>query len=141
MSRHAGQDARKHYAALFVAVQEETRRIIGYYTLSNASVILQNIPETLRKKFPRYPEVPAVRLGCLAVDLCAQGFGLGSELLGDAVIRSVSNVTAWAVMIVEAKNERARDFYLRFGFDSLLDDKMRMFAVRHDLETFFHENS
>ena len=138
--QYASQDVRKNFAALFVAVHDATEKILGYYTLSNASVLLENIPEALRRTLPKYREVPAIRLGRLAVDVSVQGQGIGVKLLGNAIERSVSNVAAWALMVVDAKDEKARDFYTRFGFTSLLDDKLHLYAMRHDLEMELCEN-
>ena len=135
--RQVGQDVRKHYATLFVAVESATNSVTGYYTLSNASVRLDVIPVALRKKLPKYAETPAIRLGRLAVDITAQGHGIGVQLLADAVIRSILNVSAWAIMIVDAKSEKACDFYKKYGFEPLLDDERRLYIPRSDLELNF----
>jgi hypothetical protein len=45
----------------------------AYYTLASASVLLADLPANLRKKLPRYPTVPSVRMGRLAVDQAFQG--------------------------------------------------------------------
>ncbi|GHS96204.1 N-acetyltransferase [Synergistales bacterium] len=134
LTQYASQDLRKNYAALFVAARNGSDKIVGYYTLSNASISLGYIPEASRNSLPKYNDVPAIRLGRLAVDKSMQRQGLGAELLADAVIRSVTNVAAWAVMTVEAKDEQARAFYLKFGFESLQHDKMRLYAMRQDLK-------
>lgn len=135
--QQSGQDVRKNYAALFAAVENVTNAVLGYYTLSNASVILNNIPDEIRKKLPRYPEVPAVRLGRLAVDVSMQGHGLGAILLADAVIRSIYSPVAWTAMAVDAKDERACSFYQKFGFKRLLNDDRHLFVMRQELEQYF----
>ena len=53
-------------------------QIAGYYTLASASILLSDLPETLAKKLPRYPSVPAVRMGRLAVSDSFKGKGLGA---------------------------------------------------------------
>ena len=135
--RQAGQDTRKYYAAIFVAVEIATNRIIGYYTLSNTSVNLDAVPPLLRKKLPKYKEVPAIHLGRLAVDITAQGKSVGAQLLADAAIRSVLNVSAWVFMTVDAKDYRVCTFYKKFGFESLLDDERHLYISRQDLEANF----
>ena len=67
--------------------------IAGYYTLASASILLSDLPETLAKKLPRYPSVPAVRMGRLAVSDSFKGKGLGAALLADA-LRIVAHVLA-----------------------------------------------
>jgi len=135
--QQAGQDVRKHYATLFVAIENATNKVIGYYTLSNTNVNLDLIPSALRKKLPKYSEVPAIRLGRLAVDKTVQGQGVGSQLLADAAIRSILNVSAWAIMIVDAKDSKASDFYRKYGFESLMDDERHLYIPRQDIELSF----
>jgi len=136
--RYAGQDVRANYASLFVAIaQGGDNRIWGYYTLSNTGIELRIVPETFRKSLPKYKDVPAIRLGRLAVDAGMQGQRLGIRLLANAVIRSVSNASAWAVMVVDAKDDVACVFYRKFGFESLEDDERHLFAPRADLELNF----
>jgi predicted GNAT family N-acyltransferase len=137
----AGQDVRKNYSSLFVAAQDGTDKILGYYTLSNASVPLINFPEPERRNLPKYRDVPAIRLGRLAVDISAQGKGVGVKMLGNAFIRCMSNVSAWAVMVVDAKDAKARSFYLKYGFLSLADDELRLYAMRKDLEISLETNA
>jgi ribosomal protein S18 acetylase RimI-like enzyme len=137
LMKYSGQDIRRNLAALFVAVGEDDNRICGYYTLSNTGIDTRIIPPALRKRLSKYGDVPAIRLGRLAVDQRAQGQGIGARLLANAVIRSVSNVSAWALMAVDAKDEKAAVFYRKFGFDSLKDDALHLFAPRKDLELLF----
>ena len=61
------QDIRRRIAACFVALADG-QRIVGYYTLASASLRLADLPASTGKKLPRYPTVPTVRLGRLAVD-------------------------------------------------------------------------
>jgi hypothetical protein len=70
------QDIKRRVAACFVALDQEGS-IAGYYTLASASVSLADLPAPLMKKLPRYPSVPAVRMGRLAVARSCQGIGLG----------------------------------------------------------------
>jgi len=135
--RQAGQDVRKYYAALFVAAESATNKIIGYYTLSNTSVKLDAVPPVLRKKLPKYKEVPAIHLGRLAVDTTAKGQAVGAELLANATIRSVLNAAAWVLMTVDAKDDKACSFYKKYGFESLLDDERHLYISRRDLEANF----
>ena len=139
LKQYAGQDVRRNLATLFVVVGDDTNRILGYYTLSNASVDTRIVPEPSRKRLSKYNDVPAIRLGRLAIDQSVQRQGLGARLLANAVIRSVSNVSAWALMVVNAKDDAACAFYKKFGFESLKDDEKHLFASRKDLELLFCE--
>ncbi len=64
------------------------QRIAGYYTVASASLLLADLPERNGKKLPRYPTVPTVRMGWLAVDRAFKGQGLGVALLADALERA-----------------------------------------------------
>ena len=56
------QDIRRHVTFCFVALVEGNR-IAGYYTLASASFLMTDLPVSISKKLPRYPTVPAVRMG------------------------------------------------------------------------------
>lgn len=120
------QDARRRVAACFVALDEE-QRIAGYYTLASASLLLADLPGSIGKKLPRYPTVPAVRMGRLAVDQAFKGQGLGGALLADALDRAArSEIAAYALM-VDAKDGAAAAFYQHHGFIALPDSPRTLF--------------
>jgi ribosomal protein S18 acetylase RimI-like enzyme len=120
------QDVRRRVAACFVATTDG-KRIAGYYTLASASLLLAELPASTGKKLPRYPTVPAVRMGRLAVDQGFKGQGLGSALLADALGRAArSEVAAYALM-VDAKDDAAANFYRHHGFIALPDSPRTLF--------------
>ena len=120
------QDVRRRVAACFVALADG-QRIAGYYTLASASLLLADLPASTSKKLPRYPTVPAVRMGRLAIDQAFKGQGLGGALLADALDRAArSEIAAYALM-VDAKDESAADFYRHHGFIALPDSPRTLF--------------
>ena len=122
------QDVRRRVAACFVATTDE-KRIAGYYTLASASLLLAELPASTAKRLPRYPTVPAVRMGRLAVDQGFKGQGLGSALLADALGRAArSEVAAYALM-VDAKDDVAASFYRHHGFIVLPDSPRTLFLA------------
>ena len=102
-------------------------RIAGYYTLASARVLLEQLPATTAKKLPRYPTVPAVRLGRLAVDQAFKGQGLGGALLADGLDRAARAEIAAYALLVDAKDESAAAFYGHHGFIALQDSKQSLF--------------
>lgn len=120
------QDIRRRVAACFVAVTDE-QRIAGYYTLASTSLMLGDLPVAIGKKLPRYPTVPAVRMGRLAVDQAFKGQGLGGALLADALCRAVRAEIAAFAMTVDAKDESAVAFYRYHGFIALPDSPRTLF--------------
>ena len=114
----AGQHRVKGIATTFVLVESERpSRILGYYSLSAASLALERLTEADRKGLPAYP-VPAVRIGRLATSVSIRGHGLGELLLQNAIkriLRSRNTIGVHAV-VVEAKNVAAEGFYRKYGF-------------------------
>ena len=120
------QDVIRRVAACFVALADG-ERIAGYYTLASASVLLEQLPATTAKKLPRYPTVPAVRLGRLAVDQAFKGQGLGGALLADGLDRAARAEIAAYALLVDAKDESAAAFYGHHGFIALQDSPQSLF--------------
>jgi len=126
LREQVSQDIRRRIAACFVALTDE-QRIAGYYTLASASLMLADLPASTSKKLPRYPTVPAIRMGRLAVDRAFAGQGLGAALLADALDRAArSEIAAYALM-VDAKDDSAAAFYKHHGFISLPDSPLTLF--------------
>ena len=72
LREQATQDVRRHVTFCFIALVDGNR-IAGYYTLASASFLVTDLPASISKKLPRYPTVPAVRMGRLAVDNSFKG--------------------------------------------------------------------
>ena len=73
-------------------------------------------PPEITKRLPRYPTIPAVRIGRLAVDLRFRGRGLGAALLADAIQRVLLSPPAVFALLVDAKDDQAVAFYRHHGF-------------------------
>jgi ribosomal protein S18 acetylase RimI-like enzyme len=120
------QDIRRKVANCFVALTDENR-IAGYYTLSAMSFLLADLPQDQAKKLPRYPVVPAVRMGRLAVDQDFKGQGLGGALLADALARCLRSDIAAYALVVDAKDQQAVSFYQHHGLLAFADKPMTLF--------------
>jgi GNAT superfamily N-acetyltransferase len=125
LREQATQDMRRRVAACFVAM--DAKAIAGYYTLASASILLSDLPASAAKKLPRYPTVPAVRMGRLAVDQAYKGQGLGGALLADALDRSLRSEIAAYALLVDAKDAHAVAFYTHHGFIALPDSPLSLF--------------
>jgi len=73
------REFRRRIANCFVAVDALSGQVAVYYTIAATSVPLVDLPQDEAKRLPRYPTVPAVRIGRLAVDERFQGRGLGGH--------------------------------------------------------------
>lgn len=138
LQKQAGQDASKHVAAVFV-ITPNGETIAGFYTLSAHAISLSDLPDNIAKKLPRYPNVPATLLGRLAVSKDFRGRNIGELLLLDAFKRVLANTreVASTVVAVDAKDERAREFYLRHDFIVLPSQPNRLFYPVKTIEKLF----
>jgi GNAT superfamily N-acetyltransferase len=119
-------------ARTYVATKSGDRIVLGYYAISNHRVTHDALPAKEAKGLPRL-DVPVVLVGRLAVDRSVQGQGLGSLLLIDALRRSQHLAEHIGVRAVEvdAIDDAARLFYLKFGFVPLLDDPNHLMLSMH----------
>jgi len=129
LHKYAAQQSAKGLNTVFAMVDDgQPSKILGFYTLSAAQIDVQQLSDTERKKLPRYP-VPCFRMGRLARTIESRGVGLGEILVGCAVdrcLRARSLVGAYA-LLVDAKDEKAKSFYERYGFISCLDASMTLY--------------
>jgi len=128
LKQRAGQFDKRDLARTYVATRSGDRIVLGYYAISSHRVTHEALPTDEAKGLPRL-DLPVVLLGRLAVDRSVQGQGLGTLLLIDALRRAqylAAHVGVRAVE-VDAIDDAARQFYLRFGFVPLLDDPNHLF--------------
>lgn len=123
----ASQDMRRRVANCFVAAESATSRVAGYYTIASAGIPFVDLPPEESRRLPRYPSLPAVRIGRLAVDRKFQGRHLGELLLLDAMRRSMDLPPAVYALLVDAKNGRAAAFYQRYGFRPFASQPLTLF--------------
>lgn len=116
LSEQANQDIKRRVSNCFVAVDGNGSAVAGYYTLAASSVPIASLPEDLTKRLPRYPVLPAILIGRLAVDTRYQGRQVGTALIVDAFRRSVQAAPASFALIVDAKDDQAAAFYRKHGF-------------------------
>lgn len=132
LQKHARQNATSNSSRTYVATLAEDAKILGYFTLAAGRVSLEDVPDEQRKRLrlPRHA-VPVVLLGRLAVDQTARGLGLGSRLLIEGLERAAmaAELIGAAAVEVDAKDEKARSFYKKFGFLALVDDERHMWLA------------
>jgi GNAT superfamily N-acetyltransferase len=126
--RYARQNHESGGAKTFVAVAPEApTRVLGFYSISPGAIAFAHVPTSLTKKLGRY-DVPVFRLGRLAIDRSVQGRGFGGDLLlaaGERALAVAAEVGGVALAI-DAKDERAANWYQRFGALALLDDPLKL---------------
>jgi predicted GNAT family N-acyltransferase len=122
LHRHARQSHAKGGAKTYLAVSKSNEKILGYYSLSPASIAYERAPEVIKRGLARH-DVPVFRLGRLAVDLAVQSQGLGGQLLLAAGRRCllVAAQAGGVALLIDAKNERVAEWYASYGAVPLLD--------------------
>lgn len=134
LHKRARKEMQGRASACFVLVTDaDPGRIVGYYTLSQTSVVVQQLPEPLIKRLPRYPQLGATLIGRLARDIAWKGKQVGRLLLIDALRRCVrhSAEVGAVVVVTDPKDDKARSFYENHGFRAL--DERRMFIPMSEL--------
>jgi len=129
--RHrASQDEKRNVARVFVAVTPDLG-VIGFYSLSSLSLSLEALPEEVAHRLPRYDAIPAALIGRLARDERVRGRGVGELLLADAIQRILGAGRSVAVfaIVVDAKDDRAAEFYRAFGFRVFPLQPKRLFLL------------
>jgi ribosomal protein S18 acetylase RimI-like enzyme len=128
--QRASQDDRRNVARVFVAIDDDLG-VVGFYSLSSFTLALENLPDQIARKLPRYDAIPAALIGRLARDERARGRGVGELLMADAVRRILSASRSMAVfaIVVDAKDDRASSFYESFGFRAFPTMPNRLFLL------------
>jgi predicted GNAT family N-acyltransferase len=131
LQRYSGQHERKGIGRTYVAVKDGEIRVLGYYTISSSAIAFDVMPENL----PRHP-VPVALVGRLAVDKSARSQRLGEALLIHALqsaLRAARIVGIYA-LVVDALDESAKTFYLKYGFNELTDDHLHLYLPMKAIE-------
>jgi len=134
LQRHALLAQRANTARTYVALRGT--RVVGYYSLTSASIEAGSAAGRITKGTGRYPVVPATLLARLAVDRTEAGRGLGGALLKDAFVRFLraQEIVASRVLLVHAIDDDARLFYERFGFEASSVDKYHLYLLTKDIK-------
>lgn len=118
VAKHASMARKRGTAVVYVTYCNG--QVAGFYTLSAHSVarfdvsggwFARNAPE----------QIPAVLLGMLGVDKRFQGYGLGAQLLRDAILNAmkIAELAGARALVVDPIDADAKSFYERFGFAEL----------------------
>jgi GNAT superfamily N-acetyltransferase len=87
--------------------------VVGYFCVSAGTIERGSAPGRLRRNAP--DPIPISIIGRLAVDKAYHGKGIGADLLADAFARivSASQVIGISAILVHAKDDLSRTFYLK----------------------------
>jgi GNAT superfamily N-acetyltransferase len=123
LRRYARKSHELGGAKTFLAIDDaDDKTILGFYSLSPASVNYARTPDIIRRGLARH-NVPGFRLARLAVDRRLQGRGLGGQLLlaaGRRCLLAAAEVGG-VVLLIDAKTERVAGWYASYGAIQLMD--------------------
>ena len=131
LQKYSSQHERKGIGRTYVAVKDGEARVLGYYTISSNAIAFDVVPQ----KLPRHP-VPVALVGRLAVAHAARGQRLGETLLIHALrtAQRASTIVGIYAVVVDALDESARSFYLKYGFNELTDDRLHLYLPMKTIE-------
>lgn len=123
----ARQHGDKGISRTFVLTAGDAK-ILGYFTLTLCEIRAARLPAAYARKYPSHG-LPAVRLGRLAVSRRHQGKRYGELLLVEAIHRTllIADQAGLVGLFVDAKDEKARTFYERYGFVPLPGHELQLF--------------
>jgi GNAT superfamily N-acetyltransferase len=128
LQRYARKSHELGGAKTFLAIDDrDNKTILGFYSLSPASIEYARTPEVVRRGLARY-DVPCFRSARLAVDLRAQKQGLGRPLLlaaGRRCLLAAAEVGGVALLI-DAEHDGVAKWYARYGAVPLLDSPLTL---------------
>lgn len=126
------QSSRDNSRTFVITADEQANQIIGYYTLTMATLDLSALPPSLQKKHAS--ACSAGLIARLAVDKRFAKQGYGEWLLIDALHRllEASNSVGFPFVLVDAK-DGVTGFYERFGFKAFQDTPQKLFMTIADI--------
>lgn len=138
--RYARQSHDQGAAKTFLAIDDTTKAILGFYSLAPASLAYQRTPEIVQRGLARH-DIPGFRLARIAIDRAQQGKGLGGQLLLAAGRRclAAAAVVGGIVLIIDAKSDRAASWYVSYGALPLIDAERTLVLPLATLESLLRE--
>jgi len=143
LNRYFQQVARQHItkgiSKTYVLVEENAsspKAVLGFFTISLCQVLGHEVPAKWAKKLPE--QIPAMKLGRLAVTRHEHGSGFGKALLVEAVFKAarVADIAGGIGLFVDAKNEQAAAFYTHFGFEPTPTAPLTLFMPMETIRQF-----
>lgn len=140
LQRFALVNQKANSSQTYVSCGQGTENVAGFYSLAVGSIEPEAATGRLSKGLARHP-VPVMILARLAVDRRYQCTGLGRALLKDALLRTAqaAELAGIRAILVHAKDNEARNWYLNWGFKPSPTDPYYLFLLIKDLLVILHE--
>ncbi|MEI6035652.1 MAG: GNAT family N-acetyltransferase [Verrucomicrobiae bacterium] len=130
LNRYLSQVARQHEAksvARTYVLTDDGRTIAGFFALTFCQIDGGTLPKALAKKLPK--QIPAMRLGRLAVSKSRQKQGIGQMLISSVLVmvERAEKIAGGVGLFVDAKDDEAAAYYAQFGFRPLEGAHLTLF--------------
>lgn len=136
LSKYAFVSHQSGMARVFIStVDGQDDQVAGFYALATGGVEHDLAPQRVTKGVPRHP-VPVTVLTRMGVATKYKRNGLGYDLLRDALARinAAADEVGIRALLIHAKNEEARAFYMSFAeFEPSPTDPLHLFLLMKDL--------
>jgi GNAT superfamily N-acetyltransferase len=132
LKKFALTNHRSGAARTYVALRGH--RVVGYFTLAVGAITLEEAPKRISQGLARHP-IPILLLARLAADQREQGSGMGKALLKHAMLKSIqaADIAGIRAILTHAKDEKAKAFYQRFGFEPSPIDDLHLCILMKDV--------
>ena len=139
LQKYALQNDKNNSSRTYVSICGKSGIVAGYYTLTYGSISHREATSSVKKRMPNYP-IPVMILARLAVSDDYKQLGLGRSLLKDALLRTVqaSEIAGLRAIIAHAKDEKAKKFYLKYGFEESVLDEYHLMVSMRDIEVILN---
>jgi len=124
LKKRALKNEKEGASRTYVSCEDD--KVIAYYAIATGAIRQKDANGHIRRNMP--DPIPVIILGRLAVDITWQGQGLGSDMLSDAIKRTLqaANIVGTRAFIVHALSDEAKQFYEKHGFRPSPTDPMNL---------------
>ena len=127
-------DAAQGRSQTYVLI-DNAGQIVGYHSIATGSIKAKRIPLS-----SPYSELGIVLLARLAVKTAEKGKGYGKYLFFDSLRKAVevADIAGAIGVRIDALDEEAKDFYVKYGFQSLTDRPLVLFRSMAEIKPLVH---
>jgi len=119
------KDHDKYRVRVFVACEEGSQAVVGFYSLCTSTLAARTFPGFGSRM------IPAVYLAMVGVAEGRQGQGLGTALMTDALVRTLNiaeNAGAYCLWL-NAVDQETAEFYEGLEFSRMTDGGLEMYIA------------
>jgi GNAT superfamily N-acetyltransferase len=114
-------------------VVDDSSRVVAFYASAMSAILRSRASSRAARNQP--DELPAILLTRLTVDVDHQGRGLGAALLKHFIVKviEVSDLAGVRLVLVHAKDNELRAFYVHDGFEPSPIDELTLMLLMADV--------